>query len=65
MSSYAASPIQVHFSEGADISLPGDWPEATYVDRSRLGKGLGWAFGIEAGAALIIFGIWQLCHLWF
>ena len=64
MSSYAASPIQGHLNEMAPLSLPVDWPEATYVDWRRLGKCVRWAFGIEASAALIIFGIWQLCRLW-
>ena len=64
MSSYAAAPIQGHFRPIADISLPGGWPDAVCVDYRSLGKGVRWAIGIEAGAALIIYGIWQICHLW-
>jgi hypothetical protein len=61
--SYAA-PIQVHFHRVTAISLAEDRRKDASVDRYSLGKGLRWAFALEAGAALILYGIWQLWHLW-
>ena len=64
MSSCAAPPIWIHSNKVAAISIPVDWQEAPCVDRGKLGKGVGWAFGIEASTALIVYGIWQFCRLW-
>ena len=69
MGSYAAPPIAASYVIPASVELEENTAEQASLDQSsvdwsNLSKGLRWAFGIEGGAALLIYGMWELWHLW-
>jgi hypothetical protein len=64
MSSYAASLARTHFMRSEGFRTEAEWPAKAIVDLNRLGKGVSWALAIECTAALSLYVVWQLCHLW-
>lgn len=42
---------------------PTDWHAEIAVNLRLLGKGVGWAFGIEGAMALCLYAIWFAWHL--
>jgi hypothetical protein len=64
MSSYAATLAGAKVLRSGAARADAEWPAGAIVDLHRLGKGVGWALGIEGAAALSIYGIWYLWHLW-
>ena len=64
MSSYAAQPMQTQGMEAGATSAEAEWPAEAIVNLRDLGRGVGWALGIEGAAALTIYAVWYLWHLW-
>jgi hypothetical protein len=64
MSSYAATIAGAEVLRSGAVRADGEWPAEAIVDLHLLGKGIGWALAIESAAALSIYGIWLLWHLW-
>ncbi len=64
MSSYAATLAGAEVLRSGAIREDAEWPAEAIVNLHLLGKGIGWALAIESAAALSIYGIWLLWHLW-
>ena len=64
MSSYAAPLIAAHVVDTTAADAEAEFPPEAIVNWGDWGKGVRWALGIEAVTALVIFGAWQLWHLW-
>ncbi|MGA2206550.1 MAG: hypothetical protein ABSG10_07440 [Terracidiphilus sp.] len=64
MSSYAAPPMQTQGVKAGAIRTEAEWPAEAIVNLRDLGRGVGWALGIEGAAAFIIYAVWYLRHLW-
>ena len=45
------------------LDADAEWPPEAVVDIRVLGRGVAWALGIEAAAALFVGVIWHLCSL--
>lgn len=44
----------------SSVDAEAEWPPESIVDTKKLGKGVCWAFAIEAAGALGIIAIWEL-----
>lgn len=64
MNSYAATQAGTNSLSSGAVRAVAEWPAEAIVDLHLLGKGVGWALAIESAAALSIYGIWYLWHLW-
>jgi hypothetical protein len=64
MSSYATTVAGAQVLRSGAVRADTEWPAAAIVNLHLLGKGVGWALAIEGAAALSIYGIWYLWHLW-
>jgi hypothetical protein len=64
MSSFAAPMTQADVLETGTMSPEAEWPTQDVADFRGLAKGVRWALGIEGGAALCVYLIWQLWQLW-
>jgi hypothetical protein len=63
MSSYAARFTNPHAGASGEIGARGDWRSEGAVNLRLLGKGVGWALGIEGATAVCLYAIWSLWHL--
>ena len=63
MSSFAA-PLAAHVVESSATDAEAEFPPEAIVNWGDLGKGVRWALAIEGAAALVVYGTWQLWHLW-
>jgi hypothetical protein len=63
-SSYAATLAGAKVLRSGAVRADAEWPAGAIVNSHLLGKGAGWALAIESAAALSIYGIWYLWHLW-
>lgn len=61
MASYAATFASAHASRR--LPTEAERHADANVDLRRLGKGVGWALGIEGVTALCLYAVWFLCHL--
>jgi hypothetical protein len=64
MSSYATTVAGAHVLRNCAVRADAESAAEAIVNLHRLGKGVGWALAIEGVAALSIYGIWYLWHLW-
>ncbi|MGO8932300.1 MAG: hypothetical protein ACLPLZ_02230 [Terracidiphilus sp.] len=64
MNSYAPTVAGAEVLRNEADRAEAQWPAEAIVNLHLLGKGVGWAIAIESAAALSIYGIWYLCHLW-
>ena len=64
MSSYAAPLMAAHVVDSSATDAEVEFPPEAIVNWGDLGKGVRWALGIEAVTGLVVFGAWQLWHLW-
>ncbi len=64
MSSYAAQLMQTQGMKAGATSAEAEWPAEAIVNLRDLGRGVGWALGIEGAAALTIYAVWYLWHFW-
>jgi hypothetical protein len=64
MASYAATFASAQLIASRSLGTEPERPNDANADLRRLGKGVGWALGIEGVTALCLYGVWFLCHLW-
>ncbi len=64
MSSYAAPLMQTQGMKAGAIRVEAEWPAEAIVNLRDLGRGVGWALGIEGAAALSFYAVWHLWRLW-
>lgn len=63
MSGYAAPLRLARVQDRRSLHQSSDWQQQAVADWHALSKGLRWAFAIEGGTALLIYGLWQLARL--
>jgi hypothetical protein len=64
MASYAATFASAHAIASRSLPTEAELHSDANADLRRLGKGVGWALGIEGVTALCAYAVWFLCHLW-
>jgi len=64
VSSYASELAGAQVIRSGAVRADASWPAEAIVNLHLLGKGVWWALAIESAAALSIYGIWYLWHLW-
>ncbi len=64
MTSYADSFASVRMIASRGLGAQTELDSEAAVNLRRLGKGVGWAFGIEGVTALCLYAIWFVWHLW-
>ena len=63
MVSYAATFASAQVIASRDLRAQAEWHPEAAVNLRLLGKGVGWAFGIEGVTALCLYAIWFMWHL--
>ncbi len=62
MSSFAARFASTQTVVNQGLRAQGEWHPEAVVNLRLLGKGVGWAFGIEGVAAMCLYAIWFVWH---
>lgn len=60
--SYASTFANTQVIPSRNLRARTEWHPEAVVNLRLLGKGVGWAFGIEGATALCLFAIWFVWH---
>jgi hypothetical protein len=63
MASYAARLANAQAGASGGIRAQAEWQPEGAANLRLLGKGVGWALGIEGATALCLYAMWLLWHL--
>ncbi len=64
MASYASTFASAHVIASKGLGVQAELHSEAAVNLRLLGRGVGWAFGIEGVTALCLYAIWLVWHLW-